>query len=96
MRADCLSRLYAVAAFWDWILLVGMALTSRYVNRAPMEGRDDRVLQRSNSGNCFGASREPNEATWNKAQLVRIPDGMHNNGTRQTAYYFNPQEAVCE
>jgi hypothetical protein len=38
----------------------------------------------------FGADR----ATWNKAQLVRIPDGLRQNGVRQICYYLDPREAV--
>jgi hypothetical protein len=38
----------------------------------------------------LGADR----ATWNKAQLVRIPDGLRPNGARQICYYLNPREAV--
>jgi hypothetical protein len=38
----------------------------------------------------LGADR----TTWLKSQFVRIPDGLRDNGKRQTTYYFNPAEAV--
>jgi hypothetical protein len=38
----------------------------------------------------LGADR----ATWNRAQLVRIPDGQRATGERQTCYYLDPKEAV--
>jgi hypothetical protein len=39
-------------------------------------------------------SRGADRATWNKAQFVRIPDGLRDGGVRQTNYYLNPKEAV--
>ncbi len=30
-------------------------------------------------------------ATWTRSQFVRIPDGTHDNGSRQAVYYFNPE-----
>ncbi len=29
-------------------------------------------------------------ATWTRSQFVRMPDGLRDNGKRQTAYYLNP------
>jgi hypothetical protein len=29
--------------------------------------------------------------TWSPCQMVRIPDGLHKNGCRQTVFYFNPK-----
>ena len=29
-------------------------------------------------------------ATWTRCQFVRMPDGLRNNGNRQTIVYFNP------
>lgn len=29
--------------------------------------------------------------TWIPCQMVRIPDGLHHNGRRQTVHYFNPK-----
>jgi hypothetical protein len=29
--------------------------------------------------------------TWTPCQMVRIPDGLHKNGCRQTVFYFNPK-----
>jgi hypothetical protein len=34
------------------------------------------------------------KATWVRSQFVRIPDGQRADGKRQTAYYFDPREAV--
>jgi hypothetical protein len=36
---------------------------------------------------ALGADR----ATWTRCQLVRMPDGLRDNGTRQTVYFFNPE-----
>ena len=44
----------------------------------------------------YAVSLGADRATWNKAQLVRIPDGHRASGVRQTAYYFDPAEAVHE
>jgi len=33
-------------------------------------------------------------ATWIRSQFVRIPDGMRENGNRQTVLYFNPE--ICK
>lgn len=30
-------------------------------------------------------------ATWTRSQFVRMPDGMRENGKRQTVYFFNPE-----
>ena len=30
-------------------------------------------------------------ATWTRCQFVRMPDGMRDNGKRQTVYFFNPE-----
>ena len=38
----------------------------------------------------LGADR----ATWVESQFVRIPDGLRDNGCRQTCYYLDPKEAV--
>jgi len=35
---------------------------------------------------ALGADR----ATWTRCQLVRMPDGLRDNGTRQKVYFFNP------
>jgi len=29
--------------------------------------------------------------TWTSCQMVRVPDGLHKNGRRQTVHYFNPK-----
>jgi hypothetical protein len=42
----------------------------------------------------YAVSLGADPATWNKAQLVRIPDGLRPGGVPQTGYYLNPQEAV--
>jgi len=42
----------------------------------------------------YAVSLGADRATWNKAQLVRIPDGRRANGVRQTSHYLNPEEAV--
>lgn len=30
-------------------------------------------------------------ATWTRSQFVRMPDGLRDNGKRQTVFYFNPE-----
>jgi len=35
---------------------------------------------------CLGADR----ATWTRSQFVRIPDGLRDNGCRQSIQYYNP------
>jgi hypothetical protein len=30
-------------------------------------------------------------ALWNKSQMVRMPEGMRDNGNRQSVLYFNPK-----
>jgi hypothetical protein len=42
----------------------------------------------------YAVSLGADRATWNEAQLVRIPDGLRANGPRQTCYYLDPEEAV--
>jgi hypothetical protein len=37
---------------------------------------------------CVSLGADP--ATWNRCQLVRLPDGQRDNGQPQRAYYFNP------
>jgi hypothetical protein len=33
-------------------------------------------------------------ATFARSQFARIPDGLRDNGARQTCFYFDPREAV--
>ena len=33
------------------------------------------------------------DATWNRSLFVRMPDGLRDNGQRQTVYYFAPEFA---
>jgi hypothetical protein len=57
--------------------------------------------------NCKGKDDHPNgqlmdfmrtavalgadDATWTKSQFVRMPDGLRENGKRQSVFFFNPQ-----
>jgi hypothetical protein len=34
------------------------------------------------------------DATWSRSQFVRIPDGLRDNGVRQSVFYFNPDNNV--
>jgi hypothetical protein len=52
----------------------------------------NRIRQKEFMG--YAVAHGADWATWNKAQLVRIPDGLRDNGMRQTAYYLDPDEAV--
>jgi hypothetical protein len=38
----------------------------------------------------FAVSLGADQATWTKIQLVRMPDGIRDNGKRQRVLYFNP------
>lgn len=39
---------------------------------------------------ALGADR----ATWVRSQFVRMPDGLRDNGKRQTCFYLNPQNCI--
>jgi hypothetical protein len=39
---------------------------------------------------CFAVSLGADPATWTRIQLVRMPDGVRENGKRQRILYFNP------
>ncbi len=39
----------------------------------------------------FAVSLGADPATWTRAQFVRMPDGVRNNGKRQRVLYFNPR-----
>jgi hypothetical protein len=39
----------------------------------------------------FAVSLGADPATWTKIQLVRMPDGVRDNGKRQRVFYFNPE-----
>lgn len=38
----------------------------------------------------YAASLGGDAATWTRSQFVRMPDGLRDNGKRQTVYFFNP------
>jgi hypothetical protein len=38
----------------------------------------------------YAVSLGADQATWTRSQFVRMPDGLRNNGKRQTVYFFNP------
>jgi hypothetical protein len=43
----------------------------------------------------YAVSLGADPATWTRSQFVRMPDGLREeNGKRQVAYFFNPQEAI--
>jgi hypothetical protein len=39
----------------------------------------------------YAVSLGADPATWTRSQFVRMPDGMRDNGQRQTVYFFNPK-----
>lgn len=39
---------------------------------------------------CYAVSLGADRATWTRCQLVRMPDGLRDNGNKQTVYFFNP------
>jgi hypothetical protein len=38
----------------------------------------------------YAVSLGADRATWTRSQFVRMPDGLRDNGRRQTVYFFNP------
>jgi hypothetical protein len=38
----------------------------------------------------YAVSLGADRATWTRCQLVRMPDGLRDNGQRQTVFFFNP------
>jgi hypothetical protein len=44
----------------------------------------------------YAVSLGGDKVTWNRAQLVRIPDGRRHTGERQTSYFLDPNQAVTE
>ena len=38
----------------------------------------------------YAVSLGADRANWNRAQFARMPDGLRENGKRQTVYFFNP------
>jgi len=42
----------------------------------------------------YAVSLGADKTTWTRSQFVRMPDGMRDNGKRQTPYYFDPGKAV--
>jgi hypothetical protein len=38
----------------------------------------------------YAVSLGADRATWTRSQFVRMPDGLRDNGNRQTAYFLNP------
>ncbi len=41
----------------------------------------------------YAESLGADPATWTRSQFVRMPDGLRDNGSRQTVYFFNPEVA---
>jgi hypothetical protein len=39
----------------------------------------------------YAVSLGADRATWTRCQLVRMPDGVRENGNRQVVYFFNPR-----
>ena len=38
----------------------------------------------------YAVSLGADRANWNPSQFARMPDGLRENGKRQTVYFFNP------
>jgi hypothetical protein len=53
----------------------------------PCFGADEDVMHRFMR---YAVSLGADPATWTKIQLVRMPDGLRDNGKRQRVLYFNP------
>jgi hypothetical protein len=39
---------------------------------------------------CYAAALGADRATWIRSQFARMPDGLRENGKRQSVYFFNP------
>jgi hypothetical protein len=39
----------------------------------------------------YAVSLGADQANWTRSQFTRMPDGLHENGRRQTVYFFNPK-----
>jgi len=39
---------------------------------------------------CYAVALGADSANWNISQFARMPDGLRDNGNRQTVYFFNP------
>jgi hypothetical protein len=39
----------------------------------------------------YAVSLAADRANWNTSQFTRMPDGLRENGRRQTVYFFNPR-----
>jgi hypothetical protein len=39
---------------------------------------------------CYAVMLGADPATWTRSQFVRMPDGLRENGKRQTVFFFNP------
>jgi hypothetical protein len=48
---------------------------------------EEKVLRVFNYAVSLGADR----ANWTRSQFARMPDGLRENGRRQTVYFFNPE-----
>jgi hypothetical protein len=85
--ADLCAALHAELAKIRPITLVvhsgGKSLHGWY----PCSGVDENVMLRFMR---FAFSLGADRATWTRIQLVRMPDGVRDNGTRQRILYFNP------
>ena len=40
----------------------------------------------------YAVNHGADPATWTKSQLVRMPDGLRDNGKRQAVMFYNPEE----
>jgi hypothetical protein len=39
---------------------------------------------------CYAGALGADPATWVRSQFTRMPDGLRDNGKRQSVYFFNP------
>ena len=88
--ADLCAALHAELAKCRPLALVlhsgGKSLHGWY----PCSGVEDAVMHRFMR---FAVSLGADRATWTRVQLVRMPDGVRDNGKRQRVLYFNPAVA---
>jgi hypothetical protein len=50
---------------------------------------EDKLFRFMHYAVAIGADR----STWCRSQFVRMPDGLRDNGSRQTVFFFNPRMA---
>jgi hypothetical protein len=85
--ADLCAALHAELAKIRPIMLVAHSGGKSLHGWYPCAGVEEAVMHRFMR---IAVSLGADAATWNRIQLVRMPDGVRDNGKRQRVLYFNP------